>query len=132
MLEIIKMSVPIVPKERGNWFNIYSILSWCKNCGFYMILTDTIHRIQKHDEIKRKNLLIAIDNLIAEYLSKEVFSTVTNSKLNVARFTEMHVAHTIIKARCLELEAELSNLRGKSHNDNHNELVNWFSNLEEQ
>nr|GEW71553.1 hypothetical protein [Tanacetum cinerariifolium] len=34
------------------------------------------------------------------------------------------------EARCLELEAELSNLCDKSHNDNHNELVNWFSNLE--
>nr|GEZ58329.1 hypothetical protein [Tanacetum cinerariifolium] len=45
-------------------------------------------------------------------------------------FTEMHVAHTIIEARCLELEAELSNLRDKIHNDNHNELVNRFSNLE--
>nr|GEV23821.1 hypothetical protein [Tanacetum cinerariifolium] len=34
------------------------------------------------------------------------------------------------KARCLELKAELSNLRDKSHNDNHDELVNHFSNLE--
>nr|GEU80169.1 hypothetical protein [Tanacetum cinerariifolium] len=45
-------------------------------------------------------------------------------------FTEMHVAHTIVEARCLELEAELSNLHDKSHNDNHDELVNRFSNLE--
>nr|GEX58727.1 hypothetical protein [Tanacetum cinerariifolium] len=40
------------------------------------------------------------------------------------------VANTIVQARCLELEAELSNLRDKSHNDNHDELVNHFSNLE--
>nr|GEW01983.1 uncharacterized mitochondrial protein AtMg00810-like [Tanacetum cinerariifolium] len=73
---------------------------------------------RKHDEIERKNLLIANDNLIAEYLSKEVFY--------VSRFTEMHFANTIVEARCLELEAELSNLRNKSHNDNHNELVNRF------
>nr|GEX67393.1 integrase, catalytic region, zinc finger, CCHC-type, peptidase aspartic, catalytic [Tanacetum cinerariifolium] len=53
-----------------------------------------------------------------------------NSELNVARFTEMHVANIIVEARCLELEAELSTLRDKSHNDNHNELVNRFSNLE--
>nr|GEZ39274.1 hypothetical protein [Tanacetum cinerariifolium] len=46
------------------------------------------------------------------------------------RFTEMHVANTIVEARCVELEAELSNLRDKSHNNNHNELVNQFSNLE--
>nr|GEX08055.1 hypothetical protein [Tanacetum cinerariifolium] len=85
---------------------------------------------RKHDEIERKNLLIANDNLIVECLSKEVFYVATNSKLNVSRFTKMHVAHTIVEARCLELEAELSNLRDKIHNDNHNELVNRFSNLE--
>nr|GEV31469.1 hypothetical protein [Tanacetum cinerariifolium] len=45
---------------------------------------------RKHDEIERKNLLIANDNLIAECLSKEVFFVATNSELNVARFTEMH------------------------------------------
>nr|GEY80236.1 retrovirus-related Pol polyprotein from transposon TNT 1-94 [Tanacetum cinerariifolium] len=85
---------------------------------------------RKHDEIKQKNLLIVNDNLITECLSKEVFYVATNSKLNVARFTEMHVANTIVEARCLELEAALSNLCDKSHNDNHNELVNQFSNLE--
>nr|GFB71050.1 hypothetical protein [Tanacetum cinerariifolium] len=85
---------------------------------------------RKHDEIERKNLLIVNDNLIAECLSKEVFSVAMNSELNVARFIEMHVAHTMVEARCLELEAEVSNLHGKSHNDNHNELVNRFSNLE--
>nr|GEY59768.1 retrovirus-related Pol polyprotein from transposon TNT 1-94 [Tanacetum cinerariifolium] len=36
----------------------------------------------------------------------------------------MHVPNTIVEARCLELEAELSYLRDKSHNDNHNEGVN--------
>nr|GEZ29882.1 hypothetical protein [Tanacetum cinerariifolium] len=34
------------------------------------------------------------------------------------------------EAHCLELEAELSNLCGKSHIDNHNELVNRFSDRE--
>nr|GEU78459.1 putative ribonuclease H-like domain-containing protein [Tanacetum cinerariifolium] len=85
---------------------------------------------RRHGEIERKNLLIANDNLIVECLSKEVFYVATNSELNVSRFTKLHVANTIVKARCLELEAELSNLRDKSHNDNHNELVNRFSNLE--
>nr|GFA18028.1 hypothetical protein [Tanacetum cinerariifolium] len=74
----------------------------------------------KHDEIERKNLLIVNDNLIAEWLSKEVFYVATNFELNVSRFTEMHVANTIVEARCLELKVELSNLRDKSHNDNHN------------
>nr|GEW39370.1 integrase, catalytic region, zinc finger, CCHC-type, peptidase aspartic, catalytic [Tanacetum cinerariifolium] len=82
------------------------------------------------DEIERKNLLIANENLIVECLSKEVFSVATNSELNVARFTKMHVAHTIVETRSPELKAELSNLRDKSHNDNYEELVKRFSNLE--
>ncbi|GJT95287.1 hypothetical protein Tco_1090805 [Tanacetum coccineum] len=60
---------------------------------------------RKHDEIERKNHLIANDNLIVDCLSKEVFYIATNSELNVSRFTEMHDAHTIVQARCLELEA---------------------------
>ncbi|GJV89718.1 retrovirus-related pol polyprotein from transposon TNT 1-94 [Tanacetum coccineum] len=45
-------------------------------------------------------------------------------------FTEMHDAHTVVQARCLELEAELSKLRDKVQKDDHNELVKQFSNLE--
>ncbi|GJX26592.1 hypothetical protein Tco_0232888 [Tanacetum coccineum] len=85
---------------------------------------------RKYDEIERKNLLIANDNLIADCLSKEVFYVATNSELTVSRFTEMHDAHTIVQARCLELEAELSKLHDKIQKDNHNELVKRFSNLE--
>nr|GEV76970.1 retrovirus-related Pol polyprotein from transposon TNT 1-94 [Tanacetum cinerariifolium] len=81
---------------------------------------------RKRDEIERENLLITNDNLIAKCLTKEVFSVATNSELNVARFTKMRVAHTIVEARCLKLKAELSNLRDKSHNDNTDELVNRF------
>nr|GEZ00059.1 hypothetical protein [Tanacetum cinerariifolium] len=69
---------------------------------------------RKHDAIERKNLLIANDNLIAECLSKEVFSVATNYELNVARFTENHAANTLVEARCLALEAELANLRDKN------------------
>nr|GFA98770.1 hypothetical protein [Tanacetum cinerariifolium] len=65
---------------------------------------------RKHDAIDLKNLLIANDNLIAECLSKEVFSVATKSELNIARFAEMHVANTSIEARCLALEAELATL----------------------
>nr|GEU55262.1 retrotransposon-related protein [Tanacetum cinerariifolium] len=85
---------------------------------------------RKHDAVERKNLLIANDNLIAECLSKEVFSVATNSELNVARFTEMTVAHTDVEARCLELEAELAKLRNMGHHDNQEELINRFSKLE--
>ncbi|GJZ34402.1 hypothetical protein Tco_0580219, partial [Tanacetum coccineum] len=85
---------------------------------------------RKHDEIERKNLLIANDNLIVDCLSKEVFYVAKNYKLNVSSFTEMHDAHASLKARCLELEVELSNLRDKIQKDDHDELIKLFSNLE--
>ncbi|GJZ06316.1 hypothetical protein Tco_0540109 [Tanacetum coccineum] len=62
---------------------------------------------RKHDEIERKNLLIANDNLIADCLD----------------------AQTGVQAM-LELEAEPSQLLDKVHKDDHNELVKRFSNLE--
>nr|GEY00917.1 uncharacterized mitochondrial protein AtMg00810-like [Tanacetum cinerariifolium] len=85
---------------------------------------------RKHDAIKLKNLLIANDNLIFECLSQKVFCVATNSELNVARFTEMHVANTTVEARCLALEAELANLRNTNNHDNQKELINHFSKLE--
>ncbi|GJR45970.1 retrovirus-related pol polyprotein from transposon TNT 1-94 [Tanacetum coccineum] len=85
----------------------------------------------KHAKIERKNILIANDNLIANCLSKDVFYIATNSELTVSRFTEMLDAHTIVQVRCLELEAELSNLRDKVQKDDHTELVKRFSNLED-
>nr|GEV96255.1 retrovirus-related Pol polyprotein from transposon TNT 1-94 [Tanacetum cinerariifolium] len=85
---------------------------------------------RKHDAVERKNLLIANDNLIAECFPQEVFSVATNSKLNIARFTEMHVANTTVEARCLALEAELANLRDKNNHDNQKELINHCSKLE--
>nr|GEX28565.1 integrase, catalytic region, zinc finger, CCHC-type, peptidase aspartic, catalytic [Tanacetum cinerariifolium] len=84
----------------------------------------------KHDAVERKNLLIVNDNLIAECLSKEVFYVTTNSELNVARLTEMHIDNTLVEARFLALEAELANLCNKSHHDNQEELINHFSKLE--
>nr|GEZ86729.1 hypothetical protein [Tanacetum cinerariifolium] len=84
---------------------------------------------RKHDAIKLKNLLIANDNLITECLSQEVFCVATNSELNVARFTDMHVANTTAEIRCLALEAELANLRETKNHDNQTELINHFSKL---
>ncbi|GJR03518.1 retrovirus-related pol polyprotein from transposon TNT 1-94 [Tanacetum coccineum] len=60
----------------------------------------------------------------------EVFYVASNSELNVSRFTEMQKAHHVVKARCLELEAELSNLCDDVRKDNYNDLLNRFSNLE--
>ncbi|GJR57115.1 hypothetical protein Tco_1499277 [Tanacetum coccineum] len=69
--------------------------------------------LTEHDEIERKNLLIANDNLIVDCFSKDVFYIATNSELTIYRFTEMHAARTVVQARCLELEAELSKLLDK-------------------
>nr|GEY68936.1 retrovirus-related Pol polyprotein from transposon TNT 1-94 [Tanacetum cinerariifolium]GEY68939.1 retrovirus-related Pol polyprotein from transposon TNT 1-94 [Tanacetum cinerariifolium] len=85
---------------------------------------------RKHDAMERKNLLIVNDNLIAECLSQKVFYVATNSELNVDLFTEMQVANTSVEARCLALEAELANLRDKSHHERQEELINHFSKLE--
>nr|GEZ55018.1 hypothetical protein [Tanacetum cinerariifolium] len=85
---------------------------------------------RKCDEIKRKNLLIVNENLIADCLSKDVFYTATNSVLTVSRFSELHNAYTIKQARCLELEAEISNLKHKTQLDDHSEMIIRFFNLE--
>nr|GFA98411.1 hypothetical protein [Tanacetum cinerariifolium] len=61
---------------------------------------------------------------------EKVFPMATNSELNEARFTKMHVANTIVEACCLKLKAELANLRDKSHHHNQEELINHFSKLE--
>nr|GEX87281.1 retrovirus-related Pol polyprotein from transposon TNT 1-94 [Tanacetum cinerariifolium] len=75
---------------------------------------------RKCDEIEWKTLLITNDTLIANCLSKEVFYIATNSDLNVYRFFEMHDAHTVVQARCLELETELSKLKDKIQKDDLN------------
>ncbi|GJY06042.1 hypothetical protein Tco_0373096 [Tanacetum coccineum] len=41
-----------------------------------------------------------------------------------------HAAHTVVQARCLEREADLSKLLDKVQKDDHTELVKRFSNLE--
>nr|GEV73348.1 hypothetical protein [Tanacetum cinerariifolium] len=51
----------------------------------------------------------------------------TNSELNVARFTDMHVANTTAETRCLALKAELANLRETNNQDNQTELISHFS-----
>nr|GEX83028.1 hypothetical protein [Tanacetum cinerariifolium] len=59
---------------------------------------------------------------------KDVFEEL-EAELNVARFTEIIVAHTAVEAQCLELEAELAKLRNTSHHDNKKELINRFTKL---
>ncbi|GJX66576.1 hypothetical protein Tco_0300919 [Tanacetum coccineum] len=85
---------------------------------------------KKCDEIERKNLLIENENLIADYLSKEVFYTATNYVLTVSRFSDMHDAHTAVQKCVAELEAKNSNLKNKIQNDDHDEMIKYSSKLE--
>ncbi|GJV64489.1 hypothetical protein Tco_1475317 [Tanacetum coccineum] len=85
---------------------------------------------KKCDEIKRKNLLIENENLIAACLSKDVFCTTIDSVLNVSRFSDMHNAYTIAQKCIAELEAENSNLTQKIQKDDHDEMIKHFSKLE--
>ncbi|GJT10020.1 retrovirus-related pol polyprotein from transposon TNT 1-94 [Tanacetum coccineum] len=84
---------------------------------------------RKYDEIERKNLLIANDNLIVDCLSKEVFYIITNAELTISSSLNDD-ATNIVQARCLELKAELSKLHDKVQKDDHTELVKRFSRLE--
>nr|GEW05388.1 retrovirus-related Pol polyprotein from transposon TNT 1-94 [Tanacetum cinerariifolium] len=89
---------------------------------------NVIHR--KHDEIERKNLLIANDNLIVDCLSKDVFYTTTDYVLTVSRFSDMHEALSAAQKRIAELKTKNFNLQNKIQNDDHDVMVNHFSKLE--
>ncbi|GKB25739.1 hypothetical protein Tco_0865140, partial [Tanacetum coccineum] len=65
---------------------------------------------------------------IFEELEAEVDQNVVNRKHDEIEFTEMHDAHIVVQAHCLELK--LSKLRDKVKKDDHTELVKSFSNLE--
>ncbi|GJU84229.1 hypothetical protein Tco_1291775 [Tanacetum coccineum] len=85
---------------------------------------------KKSAEIKRKNLLIENENLIADCLSNELLYSVMNSVNTVSRFSELHDAYTVEQARNVELEAEISKLKYKIKKDDHSEMIKLFSILE--
>nr|GEV25807.1 integrase, catalytic region, zinc finger, CCHC-type, peptidase aspartic, catalytic [Tanacetum cinerariifolium] len=77
------------------------------------------------------NLKKPVKRELQQYVSQKGKGDL-NKQRNVilSRFTEMHDAHIVVQARCLELKAELSKLNARIQNDDHNELVKRFSNLE--
>ncbi|GJZ77702.1 hypothetical protein Tco_0642374 [Tanacetum coccineum] len=84
-------------------------------------------REQKIDEQLR--IVITDRNIKEENLKKELHSV----KLQLAstiNHNKSMVEEVTLKARCLELKVELSNLRDKIQKDNHDELIKRFSNLE--
>nr|GEV14436.1 hypothetical protein [Tanacetum cinerariifolium] len=93
---------------------------------FFKTLKDNFEGIQKDltKEIKEmKDVFEELEAVVTQYaVDRKLFSVETNSELNVARFTEMHVANTTVESRCLALEA--------NNHDNQKELINHFSKLE--
>ncbi|GKE10303.1 hypothetical protein Tco_1413854 [Tanacetum coccineum] len=81
--------------------------------------------------IKRKNLLIENENLIANCLSHELLYSVMDDVNTVSRFSKMHDAYTVKQVRCLELKAEISKLKHKIQKDDHSEMIKCFSNIED-
>nr|GEV15960.1 integrase, catalytic region, zinc finger, CCHC-type, peptidase aspartic, catalytic [Tanacetum cinerariifolium] len=94
---------------------------------FFKTLKDNFEGIQKALTKEIKKMKDIFERLEAEVA--QLFSVATNSELNVARFAEMNVSNTSVEARCLALEAELANLRDKSHHENQKEVINHFSKL---
>nr|GEU72421.1 hypothetical protein [Tanacetum cinerariifolium] len=86
----------------------------------------------KHDKIKRKNLLIANDNLITDCLSKDVFYTATDSVFTVSRFSDMNEAFNAAQKHIAELKFANSHLKNKIPNDDHDVTIKHFSKLEVQ
>ncbi|GJZ79701.1 putative reverse transcriptase domain-containing protein [Tanacetum coccineum] len=84
----------------------------------------------KSAKIKRKNLLIENENLIADCLSTELLYSVMNDVNTVSRFSEMQDAYNVEQARCLELEAQISKLKHKIQQDDYSEMLKHFSKLE--
>ncbi|GJS79738.1 hypothetical protein Tco_0729619 [Tanacetum coccineum] len=82
--------------------------------------------LKEHFEGIQKALTKEIKEMkeIFKELEAEVDQDVVNRK-----FTEMHDAHTVVQARCLELKAKLSKLNDMIQKDDDNELVKCFSNL---
>nr|GEV78756.1 integrase, catalytic region, zinc finger, CCHC-type, peptidase aspartic, catalytic [Tanacetum cinerariifolium] len=85
---------------------------------------------KKYAEIKRKNLLIENDNLLANCLSNKLLYSVMNSVNIVSIFSNMHDAYTVEQEHNVEFKAENSKLKHKIQKDDHSEMLKYFFNLE--
>ncbi|GJW73310.1 retrovirus-related pol polyprotein from transposon TNT 1-94 [Tanacetum coccineum] len=83
-----------------------------------------------HEIIKTNHVPAIVHNSEDTLEIAEITRKKMNDKMKDPKFIEMHDAYTVVQARCLEIEAELSKLRDKIQTDDHNELVNRFSNVE--
>nr|GEW94617.1 integrase, catalytic region, zinc finger, CCHC-type, peptidase aspartic, catalytic [Tanacetum cinerariifolium] len=85
--------------------------------------------LKEHFEGIQKALTTEINKMKAVF--DELEAKVDQNAMN-RRFSEMHDAHTVVQAHCLELESELSKLTDKIQKDDHYVMVKCFSNLEVQ
>ncbi|GJX04598.1 hypothetical protein Tco_0190514 [Tanacetum coccineum] len=97
--------------------------------SFFKTLKEHLEGIQKALTKEIKEMKDIFEELEAE-VDQNGVDRKHDEIERVSSFTKMHDAYTSLKARCLELEVELSNLRDKIQKDNHDELIKWFSNLE--
>nr|GFA21066.1 hypothetical protein [Tanacetum cinerariifolium] len=66
----------------------------------------------KSGKIKRKNLLITNENLIANCIAHDVFFSVTDSAITTSRFHELSTAYTVAMNRdTTSLQNEIENLK---------------------
>nr|GEU47202.1 retrovirus-related Pol polyprotein from transposon TNT 1-94 [Tanacetum cinerariifolium] len=90
--------------------------------------------LKEHSEGIQKALTIEIKKMkaIFDELEAEVDQNAVNRKCDVIEFSEMHDTHTVVQARSLKLETELSKLKDKIQKDDHDVMVKCVSNLEVQ
>nr|GEU52788.1 Gag-Pol polyprotein [Tanacetum cinerariifolium] len=96
---------------------------------FFKILKDNFEGIQKALTKEIKEIKEMKD--VFEELEAEVAQYVVDRKHDAIERKNILIANdNLLNVRCLALEAELANLRDKSHHDNQEELINNFSKLE--
>nr|GFB06594.1 hypothetical protein [Tanacetum cinerariifolium] len=82
---------------------------------------------RKHDEIERKNLLIANDNLIVDCLSKEVFYVAMNSELNT---TDSQITKLTDHVTQLQAQNDLFRAKNDKIKQHYKELNNRDAHLD--
>ncbi|GJX01247.1 hypothetical protein Tco_0185160 [Tanacetum coccineum] len=95
-------------------------ISFVPNDAYMMIINKMHEQTAQCVSVKEQNKVV----------DASLTAKLATYKEQVELFTEMHDAHTVVQARCLKLEAELSRLNDKIQKYDHNELVKHFSKLE--
>ncbi|GKB88327.1 retrovirus-related pol polyprotein from transposon TNT 1-94 [Tanacetum coccineum] len=75
---------------------------------------------EMHDDYVKDNAVLVVQSNVSS-VPNDACMMILNDIYEL--FTEMHAAYTVVQARCLELETELSKLLNKVQKDDHTELV---------